>query len=108
MKIEIIVTTSFEGFHCWPDAPQEVGFLRNEHRHVFVVKSTFLVAHQDRSLEFFVVRRQIDEQICAIKTDMPVGTWSCEMWAIELLNRFPSMNACEVWEDDENGARVTR
>ena len=29
MRISIIVTTRFEGFHCWPAAPDEVAFLRN-------------------------------------------------------------------------------
>ena len=32
----IRVRTTFEGFHCWPSAPNEVAFLRNVHRHLFL------------------------------------------------------------------------
>jgi len=35
---EIFVTFSFEGEHCYPDAPDEVSYLRNVHRHLFNVR----------------------------------------------------------------------
>ena len=106
MKIGIIVTTRFEGFHCWPAAPDEVAFLRHEHRHVFTVKATVPVTHDDRDQEFFILRRKLDARIVELQS-ADVRTWSCERWAIALLEHF-DLEACEVWEDDENGARVSR
>jgi hypothetical protein len=35
----IQVRTSFVGVHQWKDAPDEVAFLRNLHRHVFKVSA---------------------------------------------------------------------
>ena len=107
MKISIIVTTRFEGFHCWPAAPDEVAFLRNVHRHVFTVKATIPVDHDDRDQEFFIVRRMIDARIAEIQVSEHVESWSCERWALALLEHF-GFESCEVWEDEENGARVTR
>lgn len=106
MNITIIVTTRFEGFHCWPAAPDEVAFLRSVHRHTFTVKAELKVTHDDRDQEFFMFRRLLDDKIEELKSDGAIVSWSCERWALELTRHF-KLASCEVWEDDENGARVT-
>lgn len=59
------VKTSFEALHRWKDAPDDVKFLRNYHRHIFHVIVRLPVAHDDRQLEFFVVKRLLDTFIKA-------------------------------------------
>ena len=44
-KIFVVVKTEFEGFHSWEDAPDEVSFLRNLHRHIFHVTAKWKVNH---------------------------------------------------------------
>ena len=104
MKITVWCTTSFEGFHCWPDAPAEVDFLRVRHRHIFHVKASKQVFHDDRDVEFILLKRSVDRAISDLKKG-DVENWSCERWAVELINRV-GLTSCEVSEDGENGALV--
>ncbi len=104
MKTQVIVTTSFECLHCYPDAPDEVAFLRNLHHHTFRVKATLDVQHDDRDQEFFIVQRKLDQSIAAA-LEGDVGTWSCERWAKYLLQEH-GLAECEVWEGEFAGGRV--
>ena len=99
------VTTIFEAFHRWKDAPQDVEFLRDYHRHLFHVKVGVLVNHGDREIEFFQFKRRLE--------DIIENTWagkrlneSCEMIAEDLLN-FLDASFVTVSEDGENGATVS-
>ena len=102
----IYVTFDIEGIHAWKDAPEEVAFLRNDHRHLFKYKVHIEVKHNDRDIEFFLFQREMLE---ACATHPPYG--SCEMRAEQLLeylqNNYPGRNvSVEVSEDGENGAIV--
>jgi hypothetical protein len=103
----VFVTTQFEGFHCWPDAPDEVAFLRDRHRHIFHVRMEWPVMHDDREFEFILLKRNLDQCIAGLLFDREyTRTWSCEQWARELIAMNPPASSCEVSEDGENGARV--
>lgn len=112
---KIFVTTKFEGIHCYPDAPKEVSFLRSPHRHIFHVKAEIQVFHDDRELEFIIVKRDLDHFISHDEQFTPNA--SCEMMASVLVgyleNKWPLPNlsdvrfiAVTVSEDGENGAYV--
>lgn len=98
---------SFEGFHCWPTAPDHVAFLRSPHRHMFHVEAQKEVTHTDRDIEFITLKRQLEAAIVPIQASRDVSNWSCEDWCHELLNRF-DLYRVEVSEDNENGAVVER
>ena len=99
----IFITTQFEGFHQWAGAPDEVGFLRNSHRHIFHVRVQFEVEHNDRDLEFILMKRKLDKFI-ADNIDKK-DTGSCEMMAEKIFKNFhPCIVQVEVNEDGENGA----
>ena len=102
------VTTCFEGFHCWPDAPEAVGFLRDKHRHVFHVRVDVSVSHSDRDVEFILFKQQLDKDIQSIAEERDTSTWSCESWCEAILDTYPSAIRVEVSEDNENGAVVQR
>lgn len=113
IRKQIVVRTQREGFHSWPEAPDEVAFLRNPHRHVFHVACWFEVDHDNRQLEFFMVKRAIDTQLIYI----PLGpdnnsTLSCEQIAIKLWGLLQEENMADrltricVSEDGENEAVV--
>lgn len=104
----IFVTTQFEGIHCYPDAPDEVAFLRSPHRHMFHVRATLEVFHDDRELEFILVKRALDQFV----TGDALQHRSCEMIAREILNFLRAKygvrsSAVEVSEDGENGATIS-
>lgn len=103
----VFATTRFEGFHRWPDAPEEVAFLRDRHRHVFHVRAEVPVRHDDRDVEFILLGRRVAAEVEVIRSTQDVSCWSCERWANELVDRL-GLSACEVSEDGENGARVDR
>lgn len=110
---KIFIKTSFEACHRWKDAPSAVSFLRNYHRHIFYVKVEFEVTHDERQLEFFMVRRAVD---AFLKKEF-VGRsfdYSCEHIAralfsyLSLEEKSGSVLSVEVNEDNENGSVIYR
>lgn len=112
ISTNIVVKTQFESLHQWPKAPNEVEFLRHPHRHIFHVKVTLPVNHDDRELEFFMVKKKVDEYIVGeINQRGFLGTMSCEQIALQILKYLTVIYTIpyatvEVFEDDENGAIV--
>jgi len=114
IKKTVIATFTEAGFHCWPEAPQEVLYLGALHRHDFAFRVEVTVGHSDRESEFHILRRQAKEALAALyKRDahgLAFGRRSCEMIAEELRGRLladgTELSAVEVWEDRECGARV--
>jgi len=106
-KMFIFVQTQFEGFHCYPNAPEEVSFLRNEHRHIFKTKIYLETFHEDREVEFFIFQRFIN----SILKENKLNNLSCEMISDniynEIIKRFPNREIkIEVSEDGENGSFI--
>jgi len=60
IKVSIWVTGSIVGWHKWKEAPPEVGYLRNLHRHKFNWRAeVFVSPNKDRQLEFHLVQQAI-------------------------------------------------
>ena len=106
MTTTIWVTTQFEGFHSWPDAPIHRAYLGEPHRHLFKVRVEVEVVHDDREVEFH-------DLLDAVKSRLPkspdLGAQSCEMMAAGIATDVAAMLPgrtvrCEVSEDGECGA----
>lgn len=117
MSKYIIVTNNFKGYHRYAEAPANVQFLQNIHRHVFNIKTTIEVFHNERELEFFrlqdkierFIRRHYNQKWEAYIEGIYIG--SCEALAealvLYLKETYPGRHVrVEVWEDNENGAIV--
>ena len=109
-KAFIKVRTNYEFFHCWKDAPEEVSFLRNLHRHIFYVIAKVEVVFLDREIEFFMFKKELDSLISELKSKW-VASISCEQMATDILNelkkKYKKNNiSIEVSEDNENSAIV--
>lgn len=102
----IYIKSQFTGYHRWKDAPDDVDFLRDFHRHVFHVTLTMPVTHSNRDIEFFQLKRQLDSYLHAVYADNRFEQ-SCEAIALDILVFFKAQS-CEVSEDGENGAIVYR
>ena len=105
--MKIFITTQFEGMHRYENAPHEVSYLRNFHRHIFKVKVVIEVFHNDRELEFILFKRYINAIIKKYINKANAG--SCEMMAEiitdKVLEAYPERElTVEVSEDGENGA----
>lgn len=117
-EIFITVKTQFAGMHFWKDAPSEVAFLKNLHRHIFYIVVDIPVTHKDRQLEFFILKNHIDKIISNWhETDLTkgmiyLGSRSCEMIADYLLEKLKKDLKIESWiqvtvsEDNENSGTV--
>jgi len=105
MRMYVTVTFTFEALHRWPEAPDDVAFLRSLHRHVFHVKATKRVQHTDRDIEFILLKRAMLAAVGELLAAGGTETWSCEAYAVNLLHTF-DLASCEVSEDGENGAYV--
>lgn len=103
----VISTVIVEGFHQWSGHKHGSGFLAKRHRHLFKVYLELRVNHDDRDIEFIeagqLVRKQLAEKY---GTPCEFGEMSCEMIAKFVIQQNENVVSCEVWEDDENGARV--
>lgn len=109
----ISVSTDFYATHCYPDAPDEVSFLRNVHRHKFFVVCKIQVFHNDRDLEFIMVKNRLYDYITKdLLTDKDISV-SCESIGEYIFNwakRVYGDNRkvfVSVYEDNENGAELT-
>lgn len=107
----IFCNFQFEWFHRWKDAPEEVKFLRDLHRHMFHVRVEVPVTHSDRQIEFILFKRDLMGQIENMKEDLSTRS-SCEMIAEWFINYVEvkfgvDKVTVEVSEDGENGAVVT-
>lgn len=106
---QIYIKTQFEGFHRWKDAPNEVAFLRNQHRHIFYVTVFIPVEHNDREIEFILFKREVQDFINTNINKEDVG--SCEMIgekiATHLNTKYFRPVLVDVSEDNENGAVIS-
>ena len=105
----IWVTFQKEGIHKYPDAPNEVDFLRYPHRHMFHFKVQIEVYNDDRDIEFFIFKRWL-ESLYADDT-LQLDYKSCEMMADDLAkqikDKYPGRQlSIDVSEDGENGCHV--
>lgn len=111
----IWVTFQKEGIHKYPaaltdPALAEVSFLGYPHRHMFHFEVKLDVAHNDRDIEFILLKREL-EKLYEDGT-MQLDYKSCEMLAEELINyivrAYPNrVVEVTVSEDGENGATLT-
>lgn len=94
----------FEGFHFWENAPANLLFLKNNHRHIFHIICYFEVVHDDREIEIFEKQWEIEKYIKEkYGTPCIFGRMSCEHIAREILAFFSPFSV-EVLEDGMGGA----
>jgi len=104
------VTAQFDALHYWPEAPDNVAFLRCPHRHVFHVKVSVMVEHDNRDVEFFKLKG--DLQAVLSQFVGTTSTLSCEQWCHVIRGQlcftfgYSHVLEVEVSEDGENGAVV--
>lgn len=99
--LAIKIRSQFIGFHRWKEAPQEVEFLRNFHRHLFNVEICLKIEHNQRNIEFFIIQKKINQFL----TERYLNKFfelSCEAIAEEICNQFNAISVI-VDEDGENG-----
>jgi len=103
----IVVKARKELIHRYVDAPDEVSFLREWHRHELHIEMEVDVKHSDREIEFIMIKRelqyQLDFNIKLINVEK-----SCEMIAQEIAEIFAIKHPgrkikVSVYEDGENG-----
>lgn len=118
MKTYVTVTGHSIGYHCWPEAPVEVAFLASRHRHVFHWRIKVRADHDNRAVEFFLLKSDVLKLIAttfkleptAAAPGIEFGSMSCEMIAkaigAHLLIGGYDVVEVTVGEDNENEATV--
>lgn len=96
----IEIRTTFQAQHRWKNAPEEVKFLRNFHRHLFQVEAKFEVIHGERDMEFFITKAKIDKFISKEFANKQFEL-SCEHIAEKIAKKFKAQEVL-VREDEEN------
>lgn len=105
MKTNIIVKLEHSATHYWERCDiEEVMFLKYPHRHTFHFVCKKEVFHDDRDVEFIMLKNRIKGFLNEVYPKT-FGGMSCESIAKELAYTF-ELNYCSVMEDNENGAEV--
>lgn len=110
IRRHIHVSFQLEGIHTYYDAPEEVSFLRNPHRHMFHFSVWLEVFHNERDIEFIMFKRELEHLYThGANYTLQLNNLSCENLAEELIDyiklQYPNRNCIvEVSEDGENGA----
>lgn len=104
------IKTQKEFMHKYEKAPDEVSFLKNEHRHIFHFKVYLEVFNNERDVEFIMFKTFINKVLDTFPKTL--GNMSCEMLSDELNKqifiKYPNRNVkIEVSEDNENGCEKT-
>lgn len=110
MGVYVYCTFEVEGFHKWDGAKEieEVKYLADKHRHIFHYKVGISVTHDDREIEFIMLKHILLSEVTSWdKNDMG----SCEAQAIRIIDylkvAYPNRKYyVECSEDGENGAYV--
>lgn len=112
MLEEMMIFVTFEvlGIHCYPEAPEDVAYLRHPHRHIFKYKVGIEVEHDNRAVEFHQFKKWC---LGWYGENNNNNNKSCEMLARELATKIhhqynPVKIEIEVWEDGECGARLVQ
>lgn len=94
-KIYVEVNAQFEGFHKFPKASEvfndSIKFLEDVHRHIFHVSLTVEVFHNDRDIEFILLKRDLQSVLSEIASSMTYAkgvSKSCEMMCEEIYSKM--------------------
>ena len=93
--MKISIKDSFLGTHNWEKCPhEEVSFLRNEHHHNFHIEIQCDVEHNDRAIEFIMLRIWLIKFMKRSYTRQNeiyrFGSRSCEMLSAEITQALNS------------------
>lgn len=108
-KKTVIIDFDIVGFHYYPDAPDQVAFLENNHRHLFQIKVGYDVSFLNREKEIFIQADFVKEYLTeTYGSPCNFKNMSCEMIADEILTFAKDDNAIwvEVLEDGKGGAKI--
>ena len=102
----IWIKTQQEFIHNYPNAPVEVKFLRNLHRHMFHFKVYLEVKGNNRDVEFIMFKKDIEKYLSNLHTS--IKSTSCEALCDyiyeHIKNNYKGRAVkIEVSEDNENG-----
>jgi len=108
MTCKVWTTFSLEGFHSYDSAPVGVGFLKNNHRHLFHVRVEIEVYHNNRDIEFILLNQALKKRF----PDNSLNEMSCEMMCENIADFIHSKYAnwrgrnivVSVSEDNESGS----
>ncbi len=101
--VKIKFKDTFLGTHYWTDCPhEEVDFLKNEHHHDFVVTVQCTVNHEDRDLEWIMLRCELKKFMRDnYHSDYEIIRFegrSCETIAAEICTYFKTKYAKHNWK----------
>lgn len=109
----ITIKNTYLGSHRWKDAIDEVQFLANDHAHDFKVEVSCDVRHEDRELEFYLIRKDldviVDRLFDKIDSIYRFGDLGCEQIGSSVLEQLVKAYGSRswsvgVWENEQQGA----
>ena len=113
-EVYVQASSTVTGLHRWPAAPPARDYLRNSHRHQFLVTAAVSVTDTDRQVEFHDLQDAITAAVMSqgnLREGsglLDLGPRSCEDIALDVLAAVPGATVVSVSEDGECEAIVRR
>lgn len=119
MVVTVTSLTRVAGLHSWPAAPPGRAYLAQPHRHLFHVRATVAVDHEERDVEFHDLGSYVTTALYSMASESSrdpalrdFGPRSCEsiarLVAASLRTRALDVLAVSCSEDDEFTATWTK
>lgn len=107
MERYVVCHLAVEGFHRWENAPKELDYLAQRHRHIFEIRAQFRVFNNDRQIELITKQNEIKRYLLDNYGNKDgaceFGGMACEHIAEEIMRKFGA-HVVEVLEDGYGGA----
>jgi hypothetical protein len=112
----VVARLTVPGIHCWASQPDGAArrYLATPHRHLFHIEAGVKVGGDDREIECFALRGEVEHVLRGTfppdsNGEAILNSSSCEMVAAVIGDHLRSVYGtgcyCEVLEDGEVGAR---
>ena len=108
IQTSIFINTQIEFIHQYKGAPEEVSYLRYPHRHLAHIKVEIEVFHNEREVEFIMLKHQVDDFLQKRKmnelTNDSCETVARDIWEF-ICSEYGSNRTVDITvsEDGENG-----
>ena len=108
--MQVVTKNYIEGLHYWREAPPNLDYLRNKHRHIFHIICSWEVFDDNRQMEIIETQNMIDNYFKKYynnKYNMcDFENMSCEQMCNELLEQYSNkgLKQVTVLEDGYGGA----
>ena len=97
--------TTYDFIHQYSNAPEEVNYLRNLHRHLLHIEVSVEVFTEDREIEFYILKDTVDKYLRTVTFDKNASCETVSSSIMSLITNLYGSNRKRIVkvQEDNNG-----